>query len=338
MWVCPKCGNHNETSFCTRCGRRDPGERPTGDDYTTYYVAPIPVRGIIKENAKVAISLQNKTAVRLWLAYWGLSIAAGVVSALLWPLLSVIGNLVVVILFSQILLCGEHFAALMLYRKQHIETNALFSGFKNYGHTLGGMLWWNLWVSLWSIIPVMDVIKMYSYSMTPFILMDHPELTARQALKKSIQMTEGRKMDLFVLDLSFIGWQLLNILTLGILGIFYVMPYYMTAWAGYYAEIEAATSGGHNLEQHTGRFENRTPPVQNSTEFPTSVWVCANCGKRNDMRFCTGCGMTREDSNSSRPPVHTEKPPLTRTGASGGERRTETRAETNSGFKRPKGF
>jgi uncharacterized membrane protein len=287
------------------------------------------VRGIIKENAKVAISLQNKTTVRIWLAYWALSIAAGAVSALLWPLLSVIGNLVVVILFSQILLCGEHFAALMLYRKQHIETNALFSGFKNYGHTLGGMLWWNLWVSLWSIIPVMDVIKMYSYSMTPFILMDHPELTARQALKKSIQMTEGRKMDLFVLDLSFIGWQLLNILTLGILGIFYVMPYYMTAWAGYYAEIEAADAGRKWTSEH--RRKGLSPEDER-------IWICPDCGKQNDMRFCTGCGRTREDSKPPRPPMYPEKPPLTRTGASGGERRTETRTETNSGFKRPKGF
>jgi len=89
------------------------------------------------------------------------------------------------------------------------------------------------------VLSIPAIIKYYSYSMTPFVLADCPNVKATEAIKKSMKLTKGYKGKLFVLDLSFIGWGLLSCLTLGILAIVYVLPYYTTTWAGYYEELKA---------------------------------------------------------------------------------------------------
>ena len=61
--------------------------------------------------------------------------------------------------------------------------------------------------------------------MVPYIIAEHPEMGANEAITLSRRMMDGHKMDAFVLDLSFIGWYLLSIFTCGILLVFYVQPY-----------------------------------------------------------------------------------------------------------------
>ena len=100
--------------------------------------------------------------------------------------------------------------------------------------TLLVMLYTFLW-SLLFIIP--GIIKSYSYAMTPYILLDRPELSATDAIKESEKMMDGHKMDLFILDLSFIGWVLLSMLTCGIL-VLYVEPYMMATKAAFYLELK----------------------------------------------------------------------------------------------------
>lgn len=97
----------------------------------------------------------------------------------------------------------------------------------------------NLFVVLWTLLLIVPgLIKSLSYAMTPFILADHPELTAKQAIRRSMELMDGNKWDLFVLGLSFIGWELLNVLTLGI-GSFWLNPYKNAAYAAFYREITA---------------------------------------------------------------------------------------------------
>ena len=74
--------------------------------------------------------------------------------------------------------------------------------------------------------------------MTPFILVDNPELSANEAINLSKKMMKGHKFDLFWLELSFIGWILLGLLTLGI-GYFWLMPYMYTSIAGFYQDVKA---------------------------------------------------------------------------------------------------
>ena len=82
------------------------------------------------------------------------------------------------------------------------------------------------------------IIVNYMYSMVPYLLHDYPELTPREAMKISREMMSGQKWNLFVLDLTFIGWILLSILTAGI-GMIFVEPYMSTTHAAYYEDLKS---------------------------------------------------------------------------------------------------
>lgn len=112
----------------------------------------------------------------------------------------------------------------------------------NFGRKLGGMCWQFLWVYLWTLVGVVSlfiptIIKYLSYSMAPYILADNPNVTATNALTLSKRMTKGHRGEIFVMGLSFLGWQLLDFMTLGILGIFYVNPYMRLSYAGLFIEL-----------------------------------------------------------------------------------------------------
>lgn len=61
--------------------------------------------------------------------------------------------------------------------------------------------------------------------MIPYILAENPKIERKKAFKLSKEMMKGNKWKTFILDLSFIGWELLSIFTLGLLNIFYINPY-----------------------------------------------------------------------------------------------------------------
>ncbi|PEO64701.1 hypothetical protein CN572_27735 [Bacillus wiedmannii] len=95
----------------------------------------------------------------------------------------------------------------------------------------------NVYLVLWTLLLIIPgIIKSFSYSMTYFILNDHPEYTANQAITESRRMMNGHKMDYFLLCLSFLGWFILSILTLGI-GFLWLVPYFYTTSAAFYEEI-----------------------------------------------------------------------------------------------------
>ena len=117
--------------------------------------------------------------------------------------------------------------------------NLFSQGFGNWGHIVLGQLLMGIFIFLWSLLLIVPgIIKAYSYAMTPYILVDRPELSVRDAIRLSGRMMSGRKLDLFCLLLSFIGWMLLCILTLGI-GILFLSPYMMTAQAAFYQDVRS---------------------------------------------------------------------------------------------------
>ena len=127
--------------------------------------------------------------------------------------------------------------------KQHdggsFEVKDLFSQFDRFTVGFLQLFLRNLFIVLWTLLLIVPgIIKGFSYAMTPFILADHPELTAKQAIDRSMQLMDGHKWELFVLGLTFIGWELLNALTLGI-GSFWLNPYKNAAYAAFYREITA---------------------------------------------------------------------------------------------------
>lgn len=115
--------------------------------------------------------------------------------------------------------------------------NAFRDGLGCWGRNVWGMFLVGLFTSLWSLLLIVPgIVKFYAYAMTPYILIDNPELSANQAINLSKKMMKGHKFDLFFLQLSFIGWIFLSIFTFGI-GLLWLMPYMMTAQAAFYQDV-----------------------------------------------------------------------------------------------------
>lgn len=106
------------------------------------------------------------------------------------------------------------------------ELGEIFKGFKgNYLNVVKIMFLMDLKTLLWLLLFIIPgFVKSYEYSMIPYLLAENPNLSASQAFSLSKQMTTGQKMDLFVLDLSFLGWIILGLICCGI-GILFVLPY-----------------------------------------------------------------------------------------------------------------
>lgn len=105
------------------------------------------------------------------------------------------------------------------------ELFALFSS-GSYLNVVKIMFFRDLYTVLWSLCLIIPgVIKTYEYRMIPYILGQNPSLSKQEVFAKSKEMMTGTKWNAFVLDLSFIGWDILSLFTFGLLQIFYVSPY-----------------------------------------------------------------------------------------------------------------
>lgn len=114
-------------------------------------------------------------------------------------------------------------------------------------NTIFTMFMKGLFQFLWSLLFVIPgIIKSYEYRMIPYILSENPEISRQRAFEISKRMMIGNKWNTFVLDLSFIGWQILSAFTIGILGIFYVNPYVESTNAELYGYLrEDALKNGY---------------------------------------------------------------------------------------------
>lgn len=107
------------------------------------------------------------------------------------------------------------------------ELDRLTYGFKmNYVNCIITMLLRVVFTALWTLLLIIPgIIKSYEYRMIPYILAENPDLEWRDVFATSKRMMDGEKWNAFVLDLSFLGWVFLSLITLGLVGIFYVNPY-----------------------------------------------------------------------------------------------------------------
>lgn len=144
-----------------------------------------------------------------------------------------------------------------LIRKERAEVDTLFVHREKLWHGFCLNFWMVLYTFLWTLCFIIPgIMAAYSYSMAHFIANDHPEMTAREALTASKEMMKGHRWRLFCLEFSFLGWDLLAGLTLGI-GSFVLAPYKETANAFFYQDLlnsrsQAAESyWEENREQNT---------------------------------------------------------------------------------------
>lgn len=103
------------------------------------------------------------------------------------------------------------------------------------------VVWLNILVSvfitLWSLLFfIPGFVKSLSYSAAPYILAVNPDITANEAIARSMRLMNGHKMELFILQISFFFWHVLTAITFGIAGL-YVGPYVNATTTNFYLKI-----------------------------------------------------------------------------------------------------
>ena len=132
-------------------------------------------------------------------------------------------------------------ARFLLNQYDHRETqfSDLFSMFDYFGTGFCQAFLRSLYTFLWTLLFIIPgIVAGYRYAMTPYILAEHPDLTASEAIRASKAMMDGHKWELFCLHFSFIGWSLLCALTLN-LGNIALNPYRSSAEAAFYRNLSA---------------------------------------------------------------------------------------------------
>jgi len=157
-------------------------------------------------------------------------------------------------------------AGLSLYhlgvrRGEVMAYGTLFDGFSFVGKVILLNVVIFIYVFAWSMLFfVPGIVATYRYRFALYNLCENPEMGVLEAINMSKAQTYGYKMDLFVLDLSFVGWNILSILTLGILGI-WLSPYVNQTDLGYFQQIKKLKGIGWMPPSETedGEFHSTDP-------------------------------------------------------------------------------
>lgn len=201
--------------------------------------------------------------------HWGVSIGAAVIAALLgglvsgtnvgvnwkisqeitkdFPLeivmlfmrLAAVGSLIALVQFILGGVVRQGYCQFLLdqHDGQELNVKTLFSKFDRFGDGFVLLLLEGIYVALWSLLFVIPgIVAAYRYAMAPYIMAENPGMRPSEAIRASKAMMDGRKGRLFCLHLSFIGWNILCMLTLGI-GNLWLNPYTNAAQTAFYREI-----------------------------------------------------------------------------------------------------
>jgi uncharacterized membrane protein len=171
---------------------------------------------------------------------WGLAIGTFLVYMVILMAVQSIpkaGGLISLLITGPMTL-GMVIFSLALSRKQEVKLELVFDGFKRFSVSLVAYLLTVLFTLLWALLLVIPgVIASLSYAMTFYIIADDVTISAQDAIKKSKKMMYGNKWKLFCMDLRFLGWGLLCILTLGI-GFLWLFPYMQISLTKFYDDVK----------------------------------------------------------------------------------------------------
>ncbi|NIJ44371.1 putative membrane protein [Wenyingzhuangia heitensis] len=164
---------------------------------------------------------------------WGIAI----ITFLIYTIIISVGSYAAIVIAGPFAL-GLALFSLNISRGKELKIEQIFQGFNRFVDGLIAYLLILLNVFLWALLFIIPgIIKAFSYAMTYFIMIDEPELSPQQAMKKSQEMMDGYKMKYFRLTLRFMGWSLLCILTLGI-GFLWLVPYMYVTNAKFYEDLK----------------------------------------------------------------------------------------------------
>lgn len=166
---------------------------------------------------------------------------------------------IAVLLVSAPISLGLAMFSLNIARNKNAELEQMFDGFKNFGTAFLAYLLMFIFTFLWTLLLIVPgIIAALSYALTPYIIVENPEIQPMDAIDKSKEMMDGYKAKLFRLYLRFFGWALLCILTFGI-GFLWLVPYVGITMAKFYDDVKAHRNGG-------AEFANLTPDNNNPSD------------------------------------------------------------------------
>ena len=145
--------------------------------------------------------------------------------------------------FKYLLLTPFEYGCRKFFRKNLDEpaklSNIVYVFDSHYKNIVKTAFLTDLFIWLWSLLFIVPgIIKAYQYRLVPYIMSENPEMNFRDAQAESARLMNGNKWKTFVLDLSFIGWDILSIFTWGLLEIFFVAPYKASTHAALYESIK----------------------------------------------------------------------------------------------------
>ena len=164
-------------------------------------------------------------------------IGAFLVGSAIYIIIAAVVMAVVYFVLGSIISVGYARFNLDLADRGNPAFETLFGYFSYWKTAAVSKLLQSVYVLLWSLLFIIPgIIAAYSYAMTEFILAENPDLTASEAIAQSKEIMHGNRWRLFCLHFSFIGWDILSSLTLGI-GNLWLRPYKQAANAAFYREI-----------------------------------------------------------------------------------------------------
>jgi uncharacterized membrane protein len=153
----------------------------------------------------------------------------------LLAVLTILG--LVAFIIGGVITLGYCLFSLDVVDKQSTRFGVIFSQFHRFGDGFCLRLLTALYTFLWMLLFIIPgIVAVYSYAMAPYIMAENPNCTAGQALTESKEMMRGNRFRLFCLEISFFGWCILGVLTLGI-GFLWINPYMAVSRAAFYREI-----------------------------------------------------------------------------------------------------
>ena len=155
------------------------------------------------------------------------------------PVIGPIVPFIDIIVTPAFLLSMAHIYLWITNKNIDISVSDAFCGFEDFFSAFKLNLYVVLSTALWSfLLFIPGIIKSISYSMSMYILAENPGKSALECMNESEKMTEGHKMELFLLSLSFIGWHLIGVLSLGWAYI-WITPYMSATYANAYLSLKA---------------------------------------------------------------------------------------------------
>lgn len=134
-----------------------------------------------------------------------------------------------------LLYAGFVIFVLHMIRSEETSIWNLMDGFQNFLKIIGLTIVMGIFIALWSLLLfIPGIIAYYRYRQALYLLLDYPEMGIMECILESKRLMRGRKLELFVLDLSFLGWSLLSIIPFVSV---YTLPYMESTYALYYSEL-----------------------------------------------------------------------------------------------------